>query len=48
VGSIGIDALQGVPLDIGIAGVKDSGYGYEGGLPGIESFLNLKVVRGTP
>jgi succinate-semialdehyde dehydrogenase/glutarate-semialdehyde dehydrogenase len=45
-GSIGINALQGVPPDVGIAGVKDSGYGYEGGALGIESFVNFKVVRG--
>jgi hypothetical protein len=32
---------------VGIAGTKDSGYGYEGGTRGIDAFLNLKVVRGT-
>jgi len=35
-----------VPPDVGIAGVKDSGYGYEGGAAGIEAFLSLKAVRG--
>lgn len=44
-GSIGINSLQGVPPHVGIAGIKDSGYGYEGGRLGIEAFLNLKVVR---
>ncbi len=46
VGSVGVNSLAGVPPDVGIAGVKDSGYGYEGGRPGVEAFLNLKVVRG--
>ena len=44
-GSVGINNLQGVPPDQGIAGIKESGYGYEGGQLGIEAFLNLKVVR---
>jgi succinate-semialdehyde dehydrogenase/glutarate-semialdehyde dehydrogenase len=44
-GSIGINELRGVPPDVGIAGIKDSGYGYEGGQPGIDAFLNLKTVR---
>jgi succinate-semialdehyde dehydrogenase / glutarate-semialdehyde dehydrogenase len=47
VGSVGINSLSGVPPDIGVAGVKDSGYGYEGGRLGIDAFLNLKVVRGA-
>lgn len=46
-GSVGINALKGVPPDLGIAGIKESGYGYEGGMLGIEAFLNLKVVRGS-
>ncbi|HLX07785.1 MAG TPA: hypothetical protein VKY89_07965 [Thermoanaerobaculia bacterium] len=44
----GVNELRGVPPDVGIAGIKDSGYGYEGGWLGIEAFLNLKVVRGEP
>lgn len=44
-GSVGVNALQGVPPDVGIAGVKDSGYGYEGGHRGIDAFVNVKVVR---
>ena len=43
-GSVGINQMCGVPPDVGIAGIKDSGYGYEGGRPGIEAFLNMKVV----
>jgi succinate-semialdehyde dehydrogenase/glutarate-semialdehyde dehydrogenase len=46
-GSVGINELRGVPPDVGIAGIKDSGYGYEGGQPGIDAFFNLKVVRGA-
>jgi succinate-semialdehyde dehydrogenase / glutarate-semialdehyde dehydrogenase len=45
-GSVGINSLAGVPPDVGIAGIKESGYGYEGGRLGIDAFLNLKVVRG--
>jgi succinate-semialdehyde dehydrogenase/glutarate-semialdehyde dehydrogenase len=47
-GSVGVNELRGVPPHVGIAGVKDSGYGYEGGALGIEAFLSLKVVRGGP
>lgn len=47
VGSVGINELKGVPPDVGVAGVNDSGYGYEGGRLGIEAFQNLKVVRGA-
>lgn len=46
-GSVGINELRGVAPDVGMAGIKDSGYGYEGGRLGIEAFLNLKVVRGA-
>jgi succinate-semialdehyde dehydrogenase / glutarate-semialdehyde dehydrogenase len=48
VGSVGINSLAGVPPDVGIAGVKDSGFGYEGGRLGVEAFLNLKVIRWPP
>lgn len=44
-GSVGVNALAGVPPHVGIAGVKDSGHGYEGGAAGVEAFLNLKAVR---
>jgi succinate-semialdehyde dehydrogenase/glutarate-semialdehyde dehydrogenase len=46
-GCVGVNELSGVPPDVGIAGVKNSGYGYEGGAAGIEAFLSLKAVRGT-
>jgi succinate-semialdehyde dehydrogenase / glutarate-semialdehyde dehydrogenase len=45
-GSVGVNELRGVPPEVGIAGIKDSGYGYEGGQSGIDAFLNLKAVRG--
>jgi succinate-semialdehyde dehydrogenase/glutarate-semialdehyde dehydrogenase len=47
-GSVGINSLAGVPAGHGIEGVKDSGYGYEGGHLGVEEFLHLKVVRTAP
>ncbi len=43
-GSVGINGLQGVAADAPVAGVGDSGYGYEGGMVGIDAFLNLKLV----
>ncbi|MEP6621098.1 MAG: aldehyde dehydrogenase family protein [bacterium] len=48
VGSVGVNRLRGVPPDVGIAGLKDSGYGYEGGRAGVEAFLNLKVSDALP
>ena len=33
--------------DMPIGGVKDSGYGYEGGRAGIEAFLHFKLVSTT-
>jgi succinate-semialdehyde dehydrogenase / glutarate-semialdehyde dehydrogenase len=43
-GSIGVNQLKGVPPDASVGGIKDSGYGYEGGVAGLEAFLNLKLV----
>jgi succinate-semialdehyde dehydrogenase/glutarate-semialdehyde dehydrogenase len=45
-GSVGVNELRGVAPDVPSSGIKDSGYGFEGGRAGIEAFLNLKVVRG--
>lgn len=45
-GSVGINQMKGVPPDGAVAGVKDSGYGYEGGLAGVQAFQNLKLVSG--
>ena len=33
--------------DMPIGGVRDSGYGYEGGRAGIEAFLHFKLVSTT-
>jgi succinate-semialdehyde dehydrogenase/glutarate-semialdehyde dehydrogenase len=43
-GSIGVNALSGVPPNAPVGGIGDSGYGYEGGFLGIEAFLNLKLI----
>jgi succinate-semialdehyde dehydrogenase/glutarate-semialdehyde dehydrogenase len=45
-GSVGVNELQGVPPDASVAGIKDSGYGYEGGVAGVEAFQNRKLVSG--
>ena len=44
VGAVGVNCLKGVSADSPYGGVKDSGYGYEGGIEGFRSFQNLKVV----
>ena len=44
VGHVAINHLQGVPPDFPIAGINDSGYGYEGGVEGFRSFQSLKLV----
>jgi len=46
-GSVGINQMRGVPPDAAVAGVKDSGYGYEGGVPGVQAFQNLKLISQT-
>ena len=33
--------------DAPIGGVKDSGYGYEGGRAGLEEFLHFRLVNQT-
>ena len=43
-GSVGVNNLQGVSPDAPVGGIGDSGYGYEGGVLGVEAFLNLKLV----
>lgn len=45
-GSVGINQMKGVPPDAAVAGVKDSGYGYEGGVAGVEVFQNRKLISG--
>jgi succinate-semialdehyde dehydrogenase/glutarate-semialdehyde dehydrogenase len=46
-GSVGVNQMKGVPPDAAVAGIKDSGYGYEGGLAGVEVFQNRKLVSGV-
>jgi succinate-semialdehyde dehydrogenase/glutarate-semialdehyde dehydrogenase len=45
-GSVGVNQMKGVPPDAAVAGIKDSGYGYEGGVAGVEAFQNRKLVSG--
>lgn len=44
VGSVGINQLKGVPPDLPVGGLNDSGYGYEGGVEGFRTFQTLKVI----
>jgi len=46
-GSVGVNQMTGVRADAAVAGTKDSGYGYEGGVAGVQAFQNLKLVSGT-
>jgi len=41
-----VNQMKGVPPDAAVAGIKDSGYGYEGGVAGVEAFQNRKLVSG--
>jgi succinate-semialdehyde dehydrogenase/glutarate-semialdehyde dehydrogenase len=46
-GNVGINQMCPSLPDAPIGGVKDSGYGYEGGREGIEAFLQFKLVSQT-
>lgn len=46
-GAISINHLKGVSADAPNAGIKQSGYGYEGGVEGVRAFQNLKLVNAT-
>ncbi len=46
-GNIGINQMSPSLPDAPVAGLKDSGYGYEGGREGIEAFLHFKLVSET-
>ncbi|MER8596026.1 NAD-dependent succinate-semialdehyde dehydrogenase [Mesorhizobium sp. M1182] len=45
-GALSVNFLKGVSADAPYGGVKQSGYGYEGGEQGFRSFQNLKLVNG--
>ncbi|CAH2406765.1 NAD-dependent succinate-semialdehyde dehydrogenase [Mesorhizobium ventifaucium] len=45
-GALSVNYLKGVSADAPYGGVKQSGYGYEGGEQGVRSFQNLKLVNG--
>lgn len=46
-GALSINHLKGVSADAPNAGIKQSGYGYEGGVEGFRAFQNLKLVNTT-
>ncbi|MBH5392169.1 aldehyde dehydrogenase family protein [Bradyrhizobium diversitatis] len=43
-GTISVNYLKGVSADAPLGGIKQSGYGYEGGVEGLRIFQNLKLV----
>ncbi|MQU68376.1 NAD-dependent succinate-semialdehyde dehydrogenase [Sinorhizobium meliloti] len=44
-GALSINYLKGVSADAPLGGLKQSGYGYEGGVEGVRSFQSLKLVN---
>ncbi|UPK05771.1 aldehyde dehydrogenase family protein [Bradyrhizobium sp. 170] len=44
-GTVSVNYLKGVSADAPLGGIKQSGYGYEGGVEGVRSFQNLKLVN---
>jgi succinate-semialdehyde dehydrogenase/glutarate-semialdehyde dehydrogenase len=44
VGLLSINAFEGMPEDAPVSGIKDSGYGSEGGMDGIASYMYSKLV----
>jgi succinate-semialdehyde dehydrogenase/glutarate-semialdehyde dehydrogenase len=46
-GAVSINMLKGVAPDVPVAGIRDSGYGHEGGEPGFRAFLDVKLVNGA-
>ncbi|MGX1350448.1 succinate-semialdehyde dehydrogenase/glutarate-semialdehyde dehydrogenase [Bradyrhizobium elkanii] len=44
-GTISVNYLKGVSADAPLGGIKQSGYGYEGGVEGLRVFQNLKLVN---
>ncbi|TIP54612.1 MAG: aldehyde dehydrogenase family protein, partial [Mesorhizobium sp.] len=45
-GAVSVNYLKGVSADAPYGGIKQSGYGYEGGEQGVRSFQSLKMVNG--
>ena len=43
-GGIAFNSAAPVPSDLPYGGFKDSGYGYEGGVEGVEAYLHKKLV----
>ena len=43
-GGIAVNSAAPEPSDLPYGGFKDSGYGYEGGIEGVEAYLNKKLV----
>jgi len=46
-GNIGVNQMNPSLPDVPVGGLKDSGYGYEGGREGIEAFQHMKLVSQT-
>ena len=44
VGYLAINGLTGIPYDAPTGGIRDSGYGIEGGLEGVADFMHFKLV----
>ncbi|MET4221997.1 succinate-semialdehyde dehydrogenase/glutarate-semialdehyde dehydrogenase [Bradyrhizobium sp. LB14.3] len=44
-GAVSVNTLKGVSADAPLGGIKQSGYGYEGGAEGFKAFQNLKLVN---
>jgi len=43
-GGVAVNSAAPVPSDLPYGGFKDSGYGYEGGIEGVEAYLHKKLV----
>jgi len=43
-GGIAVNSAAPVPSDLPYGGFKDSGYGYEGGIEGVEAYQHKKLV----
>jgi succinate-semialdehyde dehydrogenase/glutarate-semialdehyde dehydrogenase len=46
-GNVGVNQMTPALADAPVGGIKDSGYGYEGGREGIEAFLHFRLVSET-